>query len=148
MGQSSSIENSPHGVEMARASRGFTLVELLVAVVVIAILAAVAVPAYRDQIRKGRRAEAHEALMQVQAAQERWRSNNVTYAATVAALGQSAVSASGNYAITVSGATATGYTATATAQAKQAGDSACAAITAVVANNVTTYGPTNACWAR
>ena len=110
---------------MVRASRGFTLVELLVAVVVIAILAAVAVPAYRDQIRKGRRAEAHEALMQVQTAQERWRSNNVSYAATVAALGQSAVSASGNYAIGVSGATATGYTATATAQAKQAGDSAC-----------------------
>jgi type IV pilus assembly protein PilE len=124
------------------------LVELVVVMAVIAILAAVAIPTYRDQVRKGRRAEAHEALMQVQAAQERWRSNNVTYAATVAALGQSAVSASGNYAITVSGATATGYTATATAQAKQAGDSACAAITAVVANNVTTYGPTNACWAR
>lgn len=133
---------------MVRASRGFTLVELVVVMAVIAILAAVAIPTYRDQVRKGRRAEAHEALMQVQTAQERWRSNNVTYAATVAALGRPTVSASGNYAIAMSGATATGYTATATAQAKQAGDSACAAITVVVANNVTTYGPSNACWAR
>ena len=133
---------------MLRATRGFTLVELLVVMVVVAILAAVAVPSYRDQVRKGRRAEAHEALMKVQTAQERWRSNNVSYAATVAALGQPATSASGNYAISLAAASGTGYTATATAQSKQAGDTACGAITVVVANNVTTYGPSNACWNR
>lgn len=133
---------------MVRATRGFTLVELLVVMVVVAILAAVAVPSYLDQVHRGRRAEAHEALMQLQAAQERWRSNNVSYAATAAALGQPTSSASGNYAISLAGASGTGYTATATAQAKQAGDKACAAITVAVANNLTTYGPSNACWNR
>jgi type IV pilus assembly protein PilE len=87
--------------------------------------------------------------MQIQAAQERFRTNNASYAATVAALSQPATSSQGNYALAVSGASATGYTATATAQAKQAGDSACGAITVTVAaGNAMTYGPSNACWGR
>jgi type IV pilus assembly protein PilE len=133
---------------MGRSVRGFTLIELVIALTVVAILAAVAIPGYQSQMRASRRAEAREALMRIQAAQERWRSNNVAYAGSVAALGQAATSADGNYALAVTGANAAGYTATATAQAKQASDSACAAITIVVAGNAMTYGPTNACWAR
>ncbi len=133
---------------MRRHARGFTLIELLIGMVVVAILAAVAVPAYNDQIRKARRAEAREALMQIQAAQERWRTNNVSYAASVAALGQSATTGQGNYALAISGATAAAYVATATAQAKQASDSSCPAMTVTVAGGTTTYGPTNACWGR
>jgi type IV pilus assembly protein PilE len=45
--------------------QGFTLIELLVVIVVVAILAAVAVPAYTDQIRKSRRADAQNDIMQV-----------------------------------------------------------------------------------
>ncbi len=133
---------------MGRSVRGFTLIELVIVLAVVAILAAVAVPSYQNQIRASRRAEAREALMYIQAAQERWRSSNASYAATVAALGLSTTSADGNYALTVTGASATGYTATATAQARQASDSACAAITVVVAGTAMTYGPTNTCWAR
>ena len=133
---------------MRRHARGFTLIELLIGMVVVAILAAVALPAYNQQLRASRRAEAREALMQIQAAQERWRTNNATYAASVAALGQSATTGQGNYALAISGATATAYTATATAQAKQASDSACGAITVAVAGNTMTYGPSNLCWGR
>lgn len=138
---------------MRRLSRGFTLIELMIALVVAGILAAIAVPSYRDQMRKGRRAEAHSALMQIQTSQERFRTNNVQYASNLTAaapvgLGLSSTSSGGNYALAIAGASATAYTATATAQAKQAGDSACAAITVTVAGATTTYGPSNACWGR
>ena len=133
---------------MRRHSGGFTMVELVIVLLVVAILSAIAVPAYRSQMFKGRRADAREAVTQIQQAQERWRSTNATYAATVAALGQSATSSGGNYALSVSNATASGYTVTATAQARQAGDTNCTPMTLTVAGNNTTYGPTNAykCW--
>ena len=132
-----------------RKQEGFTLIELMIVVAVAGILFAVAMPAYQDFVRKGRRAEAREALLRIMQAQERWRSNNVSYSANlVGDLKQAASSADGNYALSISGVSGTGYTATATAQAKQVGDSSCASITVTVAGASTTYGPTNICWGR
>ncbi|MEK9774571.1 MAG: type IV pilin protein [Quisquiliibacterium sp.] len=135
--------------DQKKSCLGFSLLELMIAVAVVGILAAVALPSYQDFVRKGRRAEAREALTRVMQAQERWRSNNVSYSAELATeLKQPATSVDGNYAISVSGASGTGYTVTATAQAKQSGDTACPSITVTVAATTTTYGPSNACWGR
>lgn len=133
---------------MVRSARGFTLIELMIVMVVVAILAAIALPSFIDQIRAGRRTEAREFLMQVQAAQERWRTNNASYAASLGDLGIGSVTSGGNYSVALSNASATGYTLTATAQAKQSGDSACGTITIAVAGNAMTYGPSDTCWAR
>lgn len=43
---------------------GYTLLELMVAVAIVAILVAIAYPSYRDQIRKSRRADAESVLLQ------------------------------------------------------------------------------------
>ncbi|GAB3728198.1 type IV pilin protein [Luteimonas pelagia] len=63
-----------------RKSSGFTLIELMVVVVIIAIIAAIALPGYREQVRKSRRADASRAVGQLQLDLERWRAENPSYA--------------------------------------------------------------------
>jgi type IV pilus assembly protein PilE len=117
--------------------RGFTLIELLIGLVVVGILAAIALPAFNNSIRKSRRSDAFAALSALQQAQERWRGNHGSYAdnglltlastASPPGLGLSATSGSGYYAIVIASADATGYVATATAVSgsTQANDSGC-----------------------
>lgn len=94
---------------------GFTLLELMITLVVIAILASIAYPSFIDSIRKSRRADAVSALARVQQAQERWRANNGTYAGTLGGLSLSATSPDGHYGLALSNATALTYTVRATA---------------------------------
>lgn len=110
----------------ARASfnLGFTLIELMIAVAIVGVLAMVAMPSLLDSIRKGRRAEAFASIASIQQAQERWRSNNATYASSIAELGfTSSTTASGNYELSTS-RSASGYivTANGTTGSSQAND--------------------------
>lgn len=148
--------------------RGFTLIELMIVVAVVALLAAVAFPSFMDSIRKGRRSEAFAALANVQQAQERWRSNNATYnsdlsGAAPTGLGIAATTSSGYYSLSLADVTATGYVAVATAVAgsTQASDGTCAKLgvrmltgnlryDASSATGTLTFPdpPTNKCWGR
>ncbi len=51
-------------------TRGFTLIELVIAMAIVGILAAIAYPAYTSQMQKNRRAECESALMQLASAME------------------------------------------------------------------------------
>ncbi|MDP9199216.1 MAG: prepilin-type N-terminal cleavage/methylation domain-containing protein [Pseudomonadota bacterium] len=46
-------------------SKGFTLIELMIVMVVVAILAAVAYPSYRESVRKGNRRAAQAEMMEI-----------------------------------------------------------------------------------
>ena len=67
---------------MKQTSRaaGFTLIELVVTVAIVAILTAIAIPAYTEQVRKSRRADGKAVALQMVQALERWHTVNNTYA--------------------------------------------------------------------
>ena len=147
-------------VNADRRSRGFTLIELMIALVVIAILASIAVPSYLQSIRKSRRAEAVASMSAIQQAQERWRANNTTYAAnsvlTTAApsgLGQSSSTENGRYTLAISSNTGSAYTLTATATAAggqtndSQGSTSCSTLTVAVTAGNGTKSPA-ACWSQ
>jgi type IV pilus assembly protein PilE len=71
------------------AARGFTLMELMIAVVIIGILAAIAYPAYQNYTMKSRRSEAKRALLDVASLEEKFYSDNLRYATSLQALGYS-----------------------------------------------------------
>jgi type IV pilus assembly protein PilE len=156
----------------ARKQGGVTLIELMIAVAIVSLLAAVVYPSFSDAIRKSRRSDAVTALNAVQTAQERWRSNQPVYAdndqltlgvtADPPGLGLSATTPNGYYGLVISSPTATGYTVTAVpAEGNgQAQDGACAQLrvrvaggnifygSAVAAGTDFTEGSSNRCWAR
>jgi len=55
-----------------RKSRGFTLIELMIVLLVIAVLASIAVPTYRQYVLRSHRVEAKSALLNVAAEQEKF----------------------------------------------------------------------------
>jgi len=64
---------------MQRAS-GFTLIELMVVVSIVAILAAVAIPSYVKYVQRGDLVEGTQALSQFRVQMEQWYQDNNTYA--------------------------------------------------------------------
>jgi type IV pilus assembly protein PilE len=74
------------GSDMNRKMSGFTLIELMIAVVVIAILVAIAVPSYRSYLQRGNRAAAQSYLMNIAQLQQQYLMDARTYATTQLAL--------------------------------------------------------------
>jgi type IV pilus assembly protein PilE len=117
-----------------KRSRGFTLIELMIAVLIVGILAAVAYPSYRAYVIRGNRTAAEAVMMDINTVQQQYFLANRSYG-TVAQLGYTLPSdVSPNYALSITlGSTLDGdcavvasgipsYVITMTAQAGQTGD--------------------------
>ena len=59
--------------------KGFTLIELMIVVAVVAILAAIAIPSYREYIRRSQRAEARAEVLRAEGWLERFYTENNRY---------------------------------------------------------------------
>jgi len=93
---------------MAKKPSGFTIIELMIVIMIVAILVSLAYPSYVGYVRKAKRGEAQQLLLNWAINQEIWRSNNTAYTDTLAPTHDDYTFAAGN----VGAAT---YTLTATA---------------------------------
>jgi type IV pilus assembly protein PilE len=59
---------------------GFTIIELMIVIAIVAILVALAYPSYAQYVLKARRGEAQQLLLNWSINQEIWRSNHTAYA--------------------------------------------------------------------
>ncbi|WP_426414837.1 type IV pilin protein [Aestuariirhabdus sp. LZHN29] len=154
--------------------QGFTLIELMIVVIIIALLAAIALPAYQNSVNKGQRAEGKAALTEIASIQERIFTETRSY---VNNAGRGRFNLDGNFdtengyyritvanpgcTVTVAGAFVdydgngtddsdnlfTCFTATATARGAQADDLACTSFS-IDQNGTKTATGTDAanCW--
>jgi len=115
---------------MNKRNTGFTLIELMIAVAIIGILLAVALPSYEKSVQKSRRSDGKIALEKAAAMQEQFYFLNNQYSTDVNDLGGSGGtlnSLEGQYTLTVafSGGDNQTYTLTATAISSQLKDTTC-----------------------
>lgn len=132
--------------------RGFTLLELMTVVAIIAILSAIAYPIFTSQLRKSRRAEGKQALSDLALRQEKYRSFNSSYATCDLAYAPSTCATMNGtltyYTVSVTLVDATKATKvvlTATAKDDQAKDTSCTPLTYTIDKTVVTKGP-DGCW--
>jgi type IV pilus assembly protein PilE len=64
---------------MNKKKQGFTLIEVIITMAIVAILTTIAVPTYQSSVRKSRRIEAIATLLDIQLRQEKWRANKPAY---------------------------------------------------------------------
>lgn len=136
--------------------RGFTLVELMVVVAIVGLLAAIALPSYRDSQLRAGRADGKNALMKAASDQERFYSANFTYSTNALPLATPAVatisSPDGYYQISVAacagGTIQNCFVATATPQGSQTADS-CGSLTITETGvRAASGGSVDDCWQR
>lgn len=114
--------------------KGFTLIEVMIAVVVIGILAAIAYPSFTEQMRKARRADAKTALLTAAQTLERFYTENNTYVGATAGGAGSTIPnwaptdrpfANRTYDVAISALTANTFTVQATRAGVQVSDLNC-----------------------
>jgi type IV pilus assembly protein PilE len=102
-------------------ARGFSLIELMITVLIIAVLAAISLPIYQNHVVKTRRAAATACLLEMGQFMERYYTTNLTYVGAALPASTCRNDLAPFYTIALDGAaTAAAYGVTATAVGTQA----------------------------
>lgn len=132
-----------------KSKKGFTLIEMLITVLIIAITTLTALYLYSDKIKRSRRIDDINALLSISLSEERYRGNNTTYGTLAQVWGGVTTSQEGFYTLVISNVTASTYTITATGTGTQTSDTengtACSALILTVNNGTLTRSPAT-CW--
>jgi type IV pilus assembly protein PilE len=136
---------------MRKANAGVTLMELMVVMAIVGILAAIAIPTYRNYVIRANRADAKAALLSAAGALERCYTRFNSYAAADGCTVVFPVnSTNNNYVITAPTQDAVAFALVATPLAGQLADTSCANFTLDNANarEVTGTKPWRECWGK
>lgn len=133
---------------MHARARGFGLIESLIAVLVAGLLAAIALPSFRAQQLRSHRADATQALQQLQLQQEQYRERHGRYAQDLQQLRGSAAldSPRGHYRLSLTASGPDAYAAVADAQGAQTGDTDCRTVTLRIEGALSFQEPRQGCW--
>lgn len=129
---------------ICRRTRGVTLIELMIAIAIVAIITAIALPNFLADHRHARRADANASLIRIVEAQERYRSSHQTYTDTLGDLGLSSSTSQNLYSIALSTSALTASTTfvvtfTAKNGTSQSGDTGCTTMKVTVSSGNFTY---------
>ncbi len=120
----------------AKRDKGFTLIEILIALVVLGILMSIALPGYNSQVTRSRRSDCMGVMLGFAQAMEKYRAVNYTYEgaanggndtgapASTLHPAQCPIEGDALYNLTIQAATATTFNLDATPVGAQAGDGA------------------------
>lgn len=134
-----------------KKNQGFSLMELMIAVAIVGIIAAIAIPSYNGYVVQSRRTDAVAFLMAVAGDQVRFFSENNSYATSMTALGyanDAEPSENGHYTVSVTSTSSSVYTLTATPAGDQTKDTACANFTidSIGTKNISGTATRADCW--
>ncbi len=137
---------------------GFTIIEMMMVVTLVAILGSIAVSTYRSYILRSQRTEGRMVLLATQVAQEKYFLQNNTYATDIATviaappaglgvpLSAAGLTNGGNYTISFTAATANSYTMQAVATAGQTKDTAACLTFTINEQGQRTPADSTGCW--
>ncbi len=136
---------------MKKKLKGFTLIELVIALSIVAILSTIAVTLYTSHIRKARRADAMNTMAAIALAEERYRTTNTQYGTLAQVWGGVSTSPEGYYTLSIAGVSGTAYSISAQAIGDQAYDTQdgtpCMSLQLIVSNGALVKTPST-CWSK
>lgn len=129
--------------------KGFTLLELLIALVIVGILTTITIVLYNSHIKRSRRMDAIQTLLAMQLAEENYRASNTSYGTLAQVWNSVSTAQGGYYSLTITNLSATTYTLTAQALTTQTSDTEngtdCSSLLLTMSSGTETKTPA-ACW--